>query len=90
MAITLPLETSQGVTLAEAYVRLDTIYVTPAQVQTGALVYASAEARASGKPHFELVQLVFVPDVTDDAPQIFTQAYAALKAMGRFAEAEDA
>lgn len=89
MAVRGKIETEHGVSLAAGYVRIGMLTLHGAGATAQALIYASAKAREDGKTPIETVTVPFTADLAAKAPGIYAQAYAALKATPRFANAED-
>lgn len=89
MAIKCKIVFDNGLVAAEAYVRVDVIAGYKGGFDCTANIYLSQAALEGGFGYLEQVRFTFAPDTSVDAPQIFSQAYAALKSDPRFAEAVD-
>lgn len=94
MAIIKTLKLRNGLTAADAYIRVDAFYGSKASVSFSVNTYLSREAFTGtdtlpAQPFLEQEMLEFTPDAGPDAPPIWEQCYKHLKAEERFAGAID-
>lgn len=95
MAISKTLPLSNGLTVTDAYIRIDTVCGSKLQIESTANIYLSQAAfQGTGsftepQPYLEQVVLSFIPDVTDSGKNFIEQAYVNLKAQDRFSGAVD-
>lgn len=80
---------SNGLSIEQAYFRIDTVTGNKESVQFSLLSYVSRDFFLEGKANLDVEYHEFVPDVSDNAPNLFRQAYAYLKAFENFADAVD-
>lgn len=94
MAITKTVTLRNGLSATDAYIRIDAFYGSKRTVTYSANTYLSREAFTGGPlqdpaPYLEQEMFAFEPDSSPDAPHVWEQCYAHLKAQDRFADAVD-
>lgn len=75
MAISKNVTLSNGLTVENAYIRIDTVAGYKSGIDYSINSYISQEAFNNGHGYLEQDILHFVPDVNDDAPNFIKQAY---------------
>jgi hypothetical protein len=95
MAITTKLNLRNGLTVDDAYVRVDAFYGSKRAITYTANIYLSREAFKGGVdqpalPYLEQEMFEFQPQSTADAAHVWEQCYSDLKSRERFADAIDA
>ncbi|OMD08402.1 hypothetical protein [Paenibacillus odorifer] len=78
-----------GITVASAYVRIDTISGSKDSISIGLNYYVNKNAVTEGKPFFKTEQYLFIPSVDDSSANFIKQGYEHLKSLPEFSEATD-
>lgn len=90
MALLKRTETSIGIVLEQAYIKIGYTGGDSLEQCATVSIYVDAETRASGKEPVQLRNYNFPCSVTDDAPNFIKQGYEYLKTLPEFADAIDA
>lgn len=89
MALSTVHETTQGVVLKNAYIRIDEIGGSKSRLSIRVRVYNSEGSFRDGKESFSEELYSFLPSVDDDAPNFIKQGYEFLKSLPEFTGATD-
>ena len=89
MALQKTIELENGITVENAYIRIDTVSGYKGGIIISVNSYVSAEAYNNGKDYIEQRIYSFVPNVADDAPNFIRQGYDYLKTLPEFEDAMD-
>lgn len=80
------IETVQGLTVNNAYHRVETIQGNKTNLECSIGIYASKQAADDGKAMISSVTLAFEPSSDDVTTNVFKQVYAALFATNDYAD----
>lgn len=89
MALVMERDTGYGISLEEAYIKVENTSGNKELLYITVLVFLNDTARKEGKSPIEQYSYSFVPKVTDDAPNYHKQAYEYLKSLPEYADAID-
>lgn len=90
MALQKNLELNTGLTVENAYLRIDAISGYKGEIAISVNSYVSQQAFIDGNEYLQQQFFTFVPSVADDAPNFIKQGYLYLKTLPEFADATDA
>lgn len=82
-------KTSSGLNINNAYYRVTSLESDHKVTRFFLAVYVSRDEFLMGRGALELENHLFNPDVSDDAPNFFRQAYAYLKSIDNYEDAVD-
>lgn len=80
---------NSGLEVNDAYFRIDSLHSDQVSCDITITAYISREAYLGGKAFLSAERHDFKPETDDDAPNIFRQAYAYLKSVDDYRDAED-
>ncbi|MEK4157591.1 hypothetical protein NYE27_21080 [Paenibacillus sp. FSL R10-2779] len=89
MALEILKTLNTGITLSNAYARIEGMSVTKESIMFGLVYYADKQAAVSDKSFVAFEQYYFVPSVADNAPNYHKQGYEYLKTLPEFVDAVD-
>lgn len=84
MAISKNITLANGLTINNAYIRIDTVKGFKGGIDYSINSYASQDAFKNGKGYLEQDILHFVPSVLDNAPNFIKQAYEDAKKTDKY------
>lgn len=89
MAIEKTIALSNGITVENAYIRVDTVSGYKGGIDYSMNSYVSKEAFQAGMSYVEQEVLHFTPDVSDNAPNFIKQAYENAKMTEKYSGGKD-
>lgn len=89
MALQQTIVTPHGFKVDEAYIRIDTISGNKNEIVSSVNSYTSQQAFLEGSPYLEQKFYIFTPDVSPNAPEMWTQGYNYLKTLSEYTNAID-
>lgn len=89
MGLIKDVRTASGILVRNAYFRIDTININKESCNLSLLSYISREAFVEGKAYITSENYTFKAVISDEAPNLFKQAYNHLKLNEGFEDAED-
>ena len=89
MAFIKDVELNNGLTIKNAYVKIDTVGGCKERIDISVNSYISQEDFSNKKGSLDKKNYYFVPSVADDAPNYHKQGYEYLKTLSEFATAVD-
>lgn len=89
MALQKKIELSNGITLENAYIRVDAVMGSKFGMSFNVDTYMSETAYKNKKGYMERKAYSFVPSVDEDSKNFIAQAYKYLKTLDEFSDAKD-
>lgn len=90
MALKMKIETTSGIILDNAYIRLDQLGWFKGVIHVTVGIYANQEAALTNKDTVDQKSYNFVPDISENSLNYHTQGYEHLKTQDYFVDAIDA
>lgn len=89
MALQKTITLKNGLTVENAYIRIDTVSGYKGEITISVNSYASQTAFTSGKEYLEQTMYTFTPSVADGSDNFIKQGYVYLKTLTEFTDATD-
>lgn len=89
MALKKRIETESGISLVDAYIKIEMVAGSKDELTITTNSYVSQSASVEGRPFVTQRYYVFQPSVTEDSPNFIKQGYEYLKSLAEFDGAID-